>query len=93
MNENKIYNKCQSCGMPIKKAGNKGTEIDQSLSNKYCKFCYKNGAFTEPNIKLEEMQEKCAKIFKKDHPFMSILFGKMYVKSISKLERWNKGNS
>lgn len=87
------YNKCQSCAMPIKKATNRATELDQSLSNKYCKFCYKDGMFIEPNITLIQMQEKCAKALKEEHPFISMLFGKTYVKSISKLERWNTKNN
>lgn len=89
MTETQIYNKCQSCAMPIKKDENKGTEANNTLSIKYCKFCYKEGAFIDPDLKLEQMQEKCAEFFKIEHPIMSTLFGKQYVKSIAKLKRWN----
>lgn len=93
MEENKVYKKCQSCGMPLNKDHNNGTEADGSMSTKYCNLCYQNGQFTEPNITLEEMQIKCAKAFKEVHPFMVIFFGKSYVKSIPKLERWNKSQN
>lgn len=41
---------CQSCTMPIENVNDRGTEKDGSISNDYCKFCYQNGLFTEPEI-------------------------------------------
>lgn len=93
MAKSQRYKSCQSCAMPIKRDENKGTEKNKTLSNKYCQFCYKKGAFVEPNITLKEMQEKCAEIFKIEHPILSTLFGKSYIASIAKLERWNQENS
>lgn len=47
--------RCQSCGMPIDE-GFYGTELDGvTTSELYCKFCYENGAFTQPDLTLEEM--------------------------------------
>lgn len=52
--ENKV--RCQSCGMPISKDfGNLGTEADGTNNKEFCKFCYQNGAFTNPNQTLQEM--------------------------------------
>ncbi|MBE4704223.1 zinc ribbon domain-containing protein [Spiroplasma platyhelix] len=90
MTENQSYKKCQSCAMSIKKDENKGLEANKTLSMKYCQFCYKDGEFIEPNITLKEMQEKCAEFFKIEHPVMSTLFGKKYITSIAKLERWTQ---
>lgn len=90
MVETQSYKKCQSCAMPIKKDENKGTEANKTLSAKFCQFCYKDGAFIEPNITLKEMQEKCAEFFKIEHPVISVLFRKKYVASISQLERWTQ---
>ncbi len=48
--------RCQSCGMPISKEfGNLGSEADGSLNSEYCRFCFANGEFTNPNQTLEEM--------------------------------------
>lgn len=50
---------CQSCGMPLKtkKGGDRrGTELDGSLSEKWCKLCYGNGEFFEPIHTLDEMK-------------------------------------
>ena len=45
---------CNSCGRPIVKA-DYGTNADGSLNDEYCKDCFQNGEFTEPDITLEEM--------------------------------------
>jgi hypothetical protein len=34
-----------------------GSEKDGSKSEKYCKFCYKHGEFTGPDMTMEEMIE------------------------------------
>lgn len=47
---------CQSCTMPIENVNDRGTEKDGSISNDYCKFCYQNGLFTEPEMTLEQMK-------------------------------------
>ena len=54
---------CQSCGMPMwsdKKGG--GTEMDGvTRSIEYCSECYRDGTFTEPAIKVEEVVERTKK--------------------------------
>ncbi len=42
---------CQSCGMPMLKAEDFG-------SSDYCKYCYKDGQFTNPDITMEQMIER-----------------------------------
>jgi hypothetical protein len=46
---------CQSCCMPLDNDQLLGTEKDGSKSQLYCKYCYQNGAFVNPSMKLEEM--------------------------------------
>ena len=42
---------CQSCGMPhAKDPGGGGSEADGTKSTTYCSLCYKDGAFTQPDI-------------------------------------------
>jgi putative zinc ribbon protein len=50
-------NFCQSCTLPIDKIEDRGTEKDGSKSKMYCKYCYQNGSFTDPDMTLERMQE------------------------------------
>ena len=49
---------CQSCGMPLTKAEDFGTEADGSPSIDYCCHCYGNGAFHREET-MEEMIESC----------------------------------
>ena len=61
---------CQSCGMPMGETDEMyGTESNGSKSMDYCKHCYDKGAFTNPNVTLEEMIEFVASVMVKDFGF------------------------
>ena len=53
-------NFCQSCTMPIDNIADRGTEIDGSKSNTYCKYCYQDGHFVNPEMTFEEMKDVVA---------------------------------
>lgn len=57
------YPQCQSCGMPLGQAEDRGTEADGGLSEEYCQHCYQAGSYTY-DASLEQMIERCA-------PFMA----------------------
>ena len=60
--ENK-YLICQSCAMQLDKDPYKGgTNLDQSKSDKYCSFCFKEGKFMDEGITLEQKIEKNIKM-------------------------------
>jgi len=46
---------CQSCSMPLAAPSDRGTEGDGTPSAFYCRYCYQNGAFTEPEATIETM--------------------------------------
>ena len=46
---------CQSCGMPLTAPDARGTEGDGTPSAYYCRYCYRNGAFTDPEATIETM--------------------------------------
>ena len=50
---------CQSCGFPLAKPEDHGTNEDGSWNEDYCVYCYKDGAFTV-DMTMEEMIEFCA---------------------------------
>lgn len=50
-------NFCQSCGMPLTTEDNKGTENNGQKTNDYCKYCYENSNFKNPDMNLEEMKD------------------------------------
>lgn len=55
---------CQSCGMPLQKSEEFGTEADGSPSREYCTHCYQNGAFVW-QCTMEEMIDSCALMIEK----------------------------
>jgi hypothetical protein len=42
--------------MPLDDENVLGTEGDGSKCLKYCKYCYQNGLFTDPDMTLDEMR-------------------------------------
>jgi len=55
--ENMIF--CQSCGMPMQKCEDFGTNKDGGKNEDYCVYCYKDGAFTA-DMTMDEMIAYCA---------------------------------
>jgi hypothetical protein len=53
---------CQSCGMPLAKAEDFGTARNGSRVNDFCHYCFRDGAFTEPEISMQEMIDKCVSV-------------------------------
>jgi putative zinc ribbon protein len=77
---------CQSCGMPLKKDSDKGTEQDGTLSEKYCALCYKDGKFVDPDTTPEKIQQIADQALRKKH--WPGFLRKLAIKQIPKLERW-----
>ena len=50
---------CQSCGMPLTKNEDCGTNTDGSINFDYCKYCYADGKFLQ-ECTMDEMIEHCA---------------------------------
>ncbi|OGK63051.1 transcriptional regulator [Candidatus Roizmanbacteria bacterium RIFOXYB2_FULL_38_10] len=80
---------CQSCGMPMKIDSDFGTNTDKSKNEEYCTYCYQQGAFTNPNITIDQMITACVG--------MMVKFGtpedeakKMMQELIPTLKRWKK---
>jgi hypothetical protein len=83
----KNYKNCQSYGMPMNKdPKNGGTNSDGTKNLMYCSYCYENGAFTQPDITVDEMKA-LVKGKMKEMGFPGFLAG-FFTKGIPKLERW-----
>ncbi len=79
---------CQSCGMPMTKPSEYGTEKDGRKSQKYCTYCYQNGRFTK-DCTMEEMIDtniKYAPEIYKDPDASRKLLGEY----LPTLERWKQ---
>ena len=47
---------CQSCGIPLNAEILKGTDNNGIKSNDYCKYCYENSDFKNPEMNLDDMK-------------------------------------
>lgn len=83
--ENKIF--CQSCTMPLDTEEIKGTEKDNSKNKEYCKYCYENGAFKDPNMTLLEMEVIVKTQMKKTKLPDNLI--KTSLNLLPNLKRWN----
>ena len=83
-------NACQSCGYPLQKEEDKGTNAD-GTRNEYCSMCFKDGKIIQSDITMEGMIELAAKGLSEFDPNMSYGQAKEYVsKVIPQLKRWKK---
>lgn len=81
---------CESCGMPLARDEDAGTEADGSRSTRYCTYCYRDGRFTEPDLTREQAVERYA-------PMMAANLGmpvekarEMVARYLSTLPRWRE---
>lgn len=81
---------CQSCGMPMQKDGDFGTNGDGSKNEEYCHFCFKDGKFTDQEITMEQKIEKIVKIAVSQMNMSEAQAREMANNIIPKLKRWRK---
>ena len=84
---------CQSCGMPLinnQEGDNRGTNKDGSKSPEYCNACYRGGDFVEPDITLEQMEQRGIKGIEdsQENIIKKWLLKKSYPSMLKKLKRW-----
>lgn len=79
---------CQSCTMPLNNPEDRGTEKDGSKSGTYCKYCYKDGVFTDPGMTLERMLEIAKTEMKKQHLPDNII--QQSINMLPNLKRWRQ---
>jgi len=81
---------CQSCGMPLQKPEDFGTAGNGSRVNDYCHFCFQNGAFTEPNINMQGMINKCVSIMVRQGVMPEHQARALMTDAVPKLKRWQE---
>ena len=80
---------CQSCGMPLGE-GLYGTNADGSPNHDYCKYCYRNGEFTEPELSREDVIAKSIKYMMTEKHLDYNEASRQTSEYISSLRRWQK---
>jgi len=80
---------CQSCGIPLDKdPNNGGSNADQSKSEKFCSFCYRDGKFLDEGITLKEKIEKNIQIAVMKMNIPENIAREMAESILPGLERW-----
>lgn len=80
---------CQSCGMPMEKPSDFGTNHNGKPNEDYCNYCYKLGDFTSDRMSLERMVEKLIpRVVNMGMPEDKAR--KMAYDKLSNLKRWEK---
>ncbi|WP_462384688.1 zinc ribbon domain-containing protein [Intestinibacillus massiliensis] len=79
---------CQSCGMPMTKPEEYGTEADGSRSAEYCVYCMEKGAFTA-DCTMEQMIETCLDVAPKIYTDRE-KSREMMLSYFPTLKRWRK---
>ena len=81
---------CQSCGMPLHKNEDFGTNTDGSNNQEYCHFCFEKGDFTDKGITMEQKIEKLINIAVSQMNMPEAEAREMANKIIPTLKRWRK---
>lgn len=81
---------CQSCSMPLEDEKDYGTNVDGSANRKYCHFCYRAGAFTEPDMTAERMIDRVVGLMMLQKVMEEDEVKKIANTIIPELERWRK---
>jgi hypothetical protein len=74
--------------MPLVKPEDFGTAADGMRSNDYCRYCYPNGAFTDPNISLQGMIDRCVGIMAQQGIMPEGQARALMSATLPKLKRW-----
>lgn len=83
------FSNCQSCNMPLENDSEYVNKTDAEKNNiKFCRHCYQNNQFIEPELTLKQMQERVGK------RCIQLGFSKRatlrQVKELTELTRWKK---
>ncbi len=81
---------CQSCGMPVQKTEDFGTNIDGTRNGEYCHFCFKEGRFIDEGITMEQKINKLVSIAVSQMNIPEAKARAQAVEVIPTLKRWRK---
>lgn len=82
---------CQSCGMPMQKDDDFGTNADGTKSGDYCHFCFRDGGFTDEGITMEQKIDKLVEIAVSQMQIPKEKARAMAEEILPKLGRWRQG--
>jgi hypothetical protein len=84
---------CQSCGMPLENPEDFGTSANGSRINDYCRYCFQRGAFTEPDMSMEGMIDRCVMVMAEQGIMPEAPARALMRKMIPRLKRWERAKT
>lgn len=81
--------RCQSCGMPLDD-GFFGTEKNGDPTHEYCKFCYQDGEYLQPDLTMENMIQMSIDNMTEELVFEDPKARELATSYIPTLKRWKK---
>lgn len=79
---------CQSCGMPLGKPEDFGTDAIGYRVNDWCHFCYVKGAFIKPEMTMPEMLDMCVDAMVRQKIMPAQKARALMTEVLPKLKRW-----
>jgi len=81
---------CQSCGMPMERAADFGSEKTGLKNNDYCHYCFVDGAFVNPRMSMPEMIDFCVETMAQRRVMPEAEARTLMNTVIPMLKRWRK---
>ena len=79
---------CQSCSMPLTKPEDFGTDPAGYRVNDYCRHCFADGAFTEPEISMPAMLDRCVGVMDQQGIMPAPAARALLAEVLPRLKRW-----
>ena len=79
---------CQSCGMPLVRPEDFGTDAAGFRINDYCHYCYVDGAFKTPDISLQTMIDVCVDAMAQQGIMPAPQARTLMTEMLPRLKRW-----
>ena len=79
---------CQSCSMPLQKPEDFGTDANGYRVNDYCRHCFAQGAFTDPEITMDKMIDRCVDIMAEQGIMSAASARTLLTRVMPMLKRW-----
>lgn len=79
---------CQSCSMPLMKPDDFGTDPAGYRVNDYCRHCFADGAFTEPDISMPAMLDRCVGVMDQQGIMPAPAARALLAEVLPRLKRW-----
>ncbi len=80
---------CQSCAMPMVREGDCGSNADGSPNHEFCAHCYRDGAYTAPDVTFAHMADFLRDFMIGEHGMDEDLAHSAARMSITGLKRWS----